>query len=78
MLYNVVLASIVQQSESAIHIHISPSFGFPSHLCHHSTLSRVPCIIQYIIINYFNSLNTYIYIFYMHTNFKSLSIMPIV
>ena len=31
------LVSTIQQSESAIHIHI-PVFGFPSHLGDHSTL----------------------------------------
>ena len=36
MLYNVVLVSAVQQSESAIRMHISP-------LCHRSALSRAPC-----------------------------------
>ena len=30
LLYNIVLASIIQQSISAMHIHISPLFGFPS------------------------------------------------
>ena len=37
--------SAVQQSESAVRIHISPFFGFPSHLGHHRALSRVPCAI---------------------------------
>ena len=44
MLYNVVLVSAVWQSESVIHIHISPLFGFPSRLGHHRALSRIPCI----------------------------------
>ena len=43
--------STVQQNESAIHIHIPLFFGFPSHLGHHSTLSRVPCAIQYVLIS---------------------------
>ena len=42
--------STVQQNESLIHIHISPFFGFPSHLGHHITLSRGPCAIQYVLI----------------------------
>ena len=45
MLYNVVLVANVEQSESAIHIHISPLFfffGFSSHLGHNRALSRVP------------------------------------
>ena len=32
MLYNVVLVSAVQKSDSAAHIHISPLLGFLSHL----------------------------------------------
>ena len=46
------VVSTVQQNESVIHIHISPILGFPSHLCHHSALSRVPCTIQYALISY--------------------------
>ena len=43
LLYNVLLISSVQQSESVIRIHISPLFFvFPSHVSHHRTLSRVP------------------------------------
>ena len=38
--------SALQQSESVICIHISPFFGFPSHLGHHRVLSRDPCAIQ--------------------------------
>ena len=34
LLYNVVLVSTVQQSESAMHIHISSFLDFPSHLGH--------------------------------------------
>ena len=45
--------SIVQQSESAINIHVLPSFfGFPSHLGNHKVLSRVPCATQQILIRY--------------------------
>ena len=40
-----------QQNESAVHIHISPVFGFPSHLGHHSALSRVARAIQYVLIS---------------------------
>ena len=38
LLDNVVLVSAVQQSESAIATHISPLFGFASHLGHHRAL----------------------------------------
>ena len=34
----------VQQNESAMHIHLSTLFGFPSHLSHHRSLSRVPMV----------------------------------
>ena len=40
--YNIVLVSVVEQSGSAISIHISPLFLFPSHLSHHRALNRVP------------------------------------
>ena len=50
--YNVMLVSTVQQSESAIHTHVLCLFGFPSHSGHHSVLSRVPCAIQYVLISY--------------------------
>ena len=45
LLYNAVLVSAVQQSESAIWIHISPLFRFPSHSVTTEELSRVPCTI---------------------------------
>ena len=40
------LVSTVEQSESAVCLHISAPFGFPSHASHHVALSRVPCGIQ--------------------------------
>ena len=51
LLCNVVLVSTVQQNESAIHIHIFPLFGFPSHLDHRHAFSRVPCATQYVLIS---------------------------
>ena len=37
-----------------LYIYIYPLFfGCPSHLGHHSALSRVPCAIQYVLISYF-------------------------
>ena len=39
MLYSAVSVSTVQESESAACMHISPLFGFPSHLGHHRALS---------------------------------------
>ena len=42
LLYNVVSVSVLQQSESAICVHISPPSWVSSHLCHGRSLSRVP------------------------------------
>ena len=56
LLYNAVLVSTVQQNESAIHMHISPPFGLPSHSGHHSALSRLPCAREYVLINSLNKL----------------------
>ena len=42
MLYNIVLVSAVQQSEPAVHTHLSPLFEFPSHLGHQRALSSFP------------------------------------
>ena len=52
MLYNVLLFSAIQQSESAMCIHISPLPGFPSHLGHRRALSRDPSAIQSVLISY--------------------------
>ena len=53
MLYNVVIVSVVQQSESATHICIYPLFlGFSSHFGHHRASSRVSCAIQLVLIGY--------------------------
>ena len=41
MLYNAVLVSTAQQSESALCTHIAPLFGFPSHLGHHRALGSL-------------------------------------
>ena len=49
------LVSTVQQSESAMYIHIYKyplPFRFPSHSGHHSALSRVPFTIKYVLISY--------------------------
>ena len=47
LLYSVVVVSAVQQSESAVRMHIYPFvFGFPSHLGHYRALVRAPCAIQ--------------------------------
>ena len=46
MIYNVVLVSAVQQSQSAMHIHIAdPLFWISFPLGHHRALNRVPCAI---------------------------------
>ena len=54
LIYNVVLASGVQQNDSVIHIHMSPPLflRFFSHISHYRVLSRVPCAIQQDFISY--------------------------
>ena len=55
LLYDVVLVSTVQQSKSAICIHILPAphfFGFSSHLGHHRALRRVLCATQSVLFSY--------------------------
>ena len=55
LLYNIGFVFAVQQSESAMHIYIYiyPLFlGFPSHLGHHRTKSRVPCALQLVLTSY--------------------------
>jgi len=47
-----VLDSTIQQSESAICIHTSHFGGFPSHIDHSTSLSRVPCTLQQVLISY--------------------------
>ena len=55
MLYNVVLVSGVQQSESVTHINIHIStlsfFRFFSHISHHRVLSKVPCAIRQVLVS---------------------------
>ena len=46
LLYNVVLVSAVQQSESAIYAHISPLLWISFPFGHHRALSQVPCARQ--------------------------------
>ena len=52
LLYNVVLASAVHQSESAGHMYVCLPFGLPSHTGHLSALSRVPCGVHQVLISY--------------------------
>ena len=42
----------MQQNESALHVHVFPPFGHPSHSCLHSALRRGPCAKQYVLISY--------------------------
>ena len=54
LLYNIVLVSAVQQSESTLHIYIyiyPLFFGLPSHLGHRRALSRIPRAVQSILIS---------------------------
>ena len=51
MIISVVIVSGVQQNDSFIHIHVS-FFKFFSHVGYQRELSRVPCVIQEILIGY--------------------------
>ena len=51
LMYNVVLVSDVQQSDSVIHIHVS-FFRFFSHRGYYRVLSRIPCVIQEVLVDY--------------------------
>ena len=52
LLYSTGFVFAVQQSESAIHMYTTLFLGFPSHLGHHRTLSRVPCALQLVLTSY--------------------------
>ena len=53
-MYNIVLVSGVQLSESVVHIHIFIPFlgGLFSHIGGYRVLSRAPCAIQSVLISY--------------------------
>ena len=56
-MYNIVFISGVQQSDSVIHTYMCGYiyiffFSFFSHMGHYRVLSRVPCAIQYVLVNY--------------------------
>ena len=53
-MYNIVLVSGVQLSESVVHIHIFIPFlgGLFSHIGRYRVLSRAPCAIQSVLISY--------------------------
>ena len=51
LIYHVVLVSGVQQSDSAVHIHIYIPYRFFSHIGYHRILSRVPCAIQWVLVD---------------------------
>ena len=66
MIYNVVLVSGVQQSESVIHVHISTLFRFFSHIGHYRVVSRslLTSVIQLVLISY---------LFYISVQFNSVA-----
>ena len=73
MLYNAVLISAVQQSESAIYMYTYPLFlEFPSHLGHHRALNRVPWAIQVLISFHFIYSITSVYVSIIHPQFLRL------
>ena len=51
LIYNVLLVSGIQQSESVIHMHIPTLLQILSHIGHYRVLSRVPCSIQGLLIS---------------------------
>ena len=50
LIYNVVLVSAIQLSESVVHIHKSTLFRFHSHTGHYRGLSRVLCAVEQVLI----------------------------
>ena len=42
----------IQQTDSVIHIHIPFLFQILSHIHYYRVLSRVPCAIQYVFVDY--------------------------
>ena len=52
MIYSVVLVSAVQQSDSVIHIHISILFQILFHIGYYRILSRGPCAIKEVLVDY--------------------------
>ena len=61
LIYNVVLVSAVQQSESVIYIY-PLFFRFFSHIGDYRVLSRVPCAIQQVLISYLFYIQQYVYV----------------
>ena len=68
------LVSTVQQNESAIHIHIFPPFGtsFPVGVTTELYVSRVPCIVQYVLSTHKSQYLNAIKIFLTHTFYYRL------
>ena len=62
LLHTAVSVSAVQQSQSALFIHIYLFWGFLSHLGHHRALSRVPCAKQQVLISYLFYIQQCIYV----------------
>ena len=68
------LVSGVQQSQSAVHIHISTTplfYIFFSHADHYRMLSGAPCAVQQILINYL----FFCVVVYVHRS-QSLNYVP--
>ena len=77
LIYNVVLVSHKQQSESVIHIHIVTLFRFFFHVGCDRVLSRVPCAIQQIRNGYLFYIQQCVYISLILTIYPSPSVPPI-
>ena len=70
LIYNVVLVSGVQQSDLVIHTHISILFGDSiSHIGYYKVLSRVPCAIQQVLVDYLFYIQWCVYV---NPNFLSV------
>ena len=63
MIFNVVLVSGVQHSDSVIHIHILIFFRLFSHIDYYRILSRVPCAIQKVLVVYLFYIQYCVYMF---------------
>ena len=72
LLYHVVLVSAVLAVSQLYVYTYSVFFGFPSHLGHHRSLSRIPCAAQYVLIS------RLLYIVYTcHSQTPSSSHLPV-
>ena len=81
MTYNIVLVSGIQQNNSVIHISTSiPFFRFFSQIHYYRRLNKVPCAVQYILVDYkpsFFSVWTFSIIFFEVIYNSFISVCPL-